>query len=342
MKCKWSMLVAAIAASPAFAQPSQLPTATPSVPLISMMDSPGTPPVIFPVPADAGADPLSGNHNHVHFINWMSNVFENIDPRAVTAIYPIFGSAWVKNSAPIPDSDFQVYGPTLTIALSDRFAMGVNQGGYAVAHFDRDPAKRDRLFQLDPEGRFRDVETSGKREGWLNIGGFFQYTLIDDVENQFLLTGGMRWIAPCGSNDIFQGHGPFELAPYLTVGKEFGKFHVLATTGYQFPAGPGNDDIQVYYANVHLDRECFGWLYPLVEVNTSWLAKSVDVGLPTRRGFIDFGNFEAEGNIVTLAVGANAVLVPEHLEIGAVYSKVLASQHNFDVNSLLVKMTLRY
>src|SRR5262249_50735329 len=123
---------------------------------------------------------------------------------------------------------------------------------------------------------------------------------------------------------------------------EFGKFHVLATTGYQFPAGPGSDDIQVYYANVHLDRECFGWLYPLVEVNTSWLAKSVDVGLPTRRGFIDFGNFEAEGNIVTLAVGANAVLVPEHVEIGAVYSKVLASQHNFDVNSLIVKLTLRY
>src|SRR5262249_17931143 len=161
----------------------QLPTATPSVPLISMMDSPGTPPVIYPVPADSGADPLSGNHNHVHFINWMSNVFENIDPRAVTAIYPIFGSAWVKNSAPIPDSDSQVYGAALTIALSDRFAMGLNQGGYAVAHFNHDPGKRDLLFRLDPEGRFRDVETSGKREGWLNLGGFFQYTLIDDVEN---------------------------------------------------------------------------------------------------------------------------------------------------------------
>jgi hypothetical protein len=41
-------------------------------------------------------------------------------------------------------------------------------------------------------------------------------------------------------------------------------------------------------------------------------------------------------------VGANAVLVPERLEIGAVYTTVIASQRNLDVNGLVVKVTLRF
>ena len=76
------------------------------------------------------------------------------------------------------------------------------------------------------------MEAGGSRDGFLNLGGFAQYTLVQDVEDQFLLTGGLRWEAPCGSHEVFQGHGPAHLAPYLTAGKELGEFHVLATTGY--------------------------------------------------------------------------------------------------------------
>jgi hypothetical protein len=79
-----------------------------------------------------------------------------------------------------------------------------------------------------------------------------------------------------------------------------------------------------------------------VEVNASYQTTSVALDLPTRHGFIDFDNFEASGNIVTLSAGANAVLVPSKLEIGAVYTTTLASQHDFSVNGLLVKMVYRY
>jgi len=283
---------------------------------------------------------LSGNHNFPNFINFISNPLQSIDPRAVTAIYPLGGSSWVSNVPPIPDGNFQVLGPALTVALTDRLAIGMNQGGYAFAQFSRNQGGF--LALLDPQGRFRDVEAGGSRQGWLNLGGFVQYTLIEDVDDQFLLTGGMRWAAPCGSYEIFQGHGPLELAPYLTGGKEFGEFHVLATAGYQFPAGPGSDNTKLWYANLHLDRRLFGCLYPLVEFNCSYHEKSVSFGLPTRSGFIDFGDLEAEGNVLTMAAGANVVLIPERLEFGAVYSTLLASQHNVDLNGFIVKMTLRY
>ena len=65
-------------------------------------------------------------------------------------------------------------------------------------------------------------------------------------------------------------------------------------------------------------------------------------GLPTRVGYFDLGNYDSTGNIVTLSVGANAVLIRDRLEFGAVYTTTLASQFNFNVNGLLVKMTLRF
>jgi hypothetical protein len=37
-----------------------------------------------------------------NFINRMSSPLKNIDPRVVSAIHPIFGSAWVVNTPPIP------------------------------------------------------------------------------------------------------------------------------------------------------------------------------------------------------------------------------------------------
>jgi hypothetical protein len=289
---------------------------------------------------DAGAPPASGTRPFSNFIGFIGNPEQNIDPRALTEIYPIFGSVWTSSTGLLPSADMQVYGAGLTVALSDRFAMGLNQGGFLDAHL----SKRDfpRLAALDPTGRFRDAEIGGNRSGWLDLGGFFQYTLIADQEDQFLLTGGLRWVAPCGSHDIFQGHGPAELAPYVTVGKGCGCYHALAVFGYEFPVGPGSDTTKVFYLNAHFDRQCFGWLYPLIEFNWNYHVTSVGIDRVVRRGFFNLDNFEASGNILTLAVGANAVLVRDKLEMGAVYSTPLATQRDFNFNGLLVRMTLRF
>jgi hypothetical protein len=339
-------------ASPALAQD---PKAGPTLPNASLplagscSDSPVLP--AESLESGSGSGFLTGNHNFPNFINFVADPLLAIDPRAVTAIYPIFGSVWVSNASPIPDGDAQVYGPTITIALSDRLAVGVNQGGLADLHFHANPGERARILadivresalSERVANRLDGRDFSGDRFGFLNLGGFVQYTLVEDVENQFLFTVGLRWEVPAGSHEVFQGYGPAELAPYFTAGKEFGEWHVLVTGGYQFPAGPGNDTLNLFYGIVHLDRRLFGWLYPLVEFNGIYHDRTVDFGLTTRHGFVDFDNFSATGNIVTLAAGANAVIVPEHVEFGAVYTTPIATQRDFNENGVLVKLTLRY
>jgi hypothetical protein len=341
MRRCFSLLIVVLVASQATAQEPQ-PAAIPPTKAAAPADMASAPELAMPADGSASSR-LAGTHAFPSFIGWMSNPLNNIDPRALTELYPIFASAWTKEAGPVPAADFQLYGAGLTVALSDRLAVGLNQGGYADVHLSTDPTHLQRaLATFDPTGRFRDVEVGGNRSGWLNLGGFVQYTVIEDAAAQFLLTAGLRVEAPCGSHDIFQGHGPAHLAPYLTAGKGCGDYHVLATTGYYFPAGPGDDTQQTFYASLHLDRRMFGWLYPLVEFNLNYWTRGVDIDLPARRGFFNFGNFEASGNILTMAVGADAVLVPEKLEFGAVYLTSLATQHDFNINGLLVRMTYRY
>ena len=57
---------------------------------------------------------------------------------------------------------------------------------------------------------------------------------------------------------------------------------------------------------------------------------------------IEFDRFDGTGGIFSIAPGFNAVLVQDKLEVGAVYETPLWSRHNFNYNSLLVKMILRF
>jgi hypothetical protein len=170
--------------------------------------------------------------------------------------------------------------------------------------------------------------------------GFAQYTFIQDVPNQFLVTGGA---SRCRSGSQAISRVPGRSIRALRDRRQgIREVSRPATGGYQFPTAGGDDTTNLFYFNLHSTGRC-GWFYPLVELNCSYHVTSVDVDvLLPRRGLIDLGNFESSGNILTLAVGANAVLVRDRLEIGAVYGTPLATQRDFDFNSLLVKMVLRY
>jgi hypothetical protein len=72
---------------------------------------------------------LNGTHKFDNFIGFMSNPIQNIDPRAVTEVWPMFGSTWFSGVPALPGGDAQIYGAGLYLALSDRLSVGLSQGG---------------------------------------------------------------------------------------------------------------------------------------------------------------------------------------------------------------------
>ena len=319
MRLAWCGLVALLLTGPLFAQePVTVPVDT-GIP-VQATGAENAPLV------DAGSEDslngrgcLTGDKGFRNFIGYVSNPTLAVDPRSLTQVLPVYD--YVSTRALrrlIPAGEFNVLGPALSIAVTERLNVGLTNGGYVFTSFPR------------------------HRSGWLDIGGYAQYTVIRDVPNQFLATVGLGWTVPSGSSSIFQGAPPAYLAPYVTVGKEFGDFHVLSTTGFKFPAGSGKVESETFYGTVHLDRRCFGWLYPLVEFNWTATAKNVNLDLPFVPDIIGLDSFTATGAIITIAPGLNAVLIQDKLEIGAVYQTPIASQNHIHFNAFLVKMVLRY
>jgi hypothetical protein len=170
MKRYASLLAVLVIANTAFSQEPATIVSSVSAPSETIASSPS----VFDgfVPSGESNGFLTGNHNFPRFIGFVGNPLFNIDPRAVTEIVPLFDTVSVSTSRFLPDGNAQIYGPAVTVALSDRLSIGMNQGGYVVSDFAKN------------------------REGLLNLGGFLQYTVIEDVPNQFLATAGMRWVAP--------------------------------------------------------------------------------------------------------------------------------------------------
>jgi hypothetical protein len=178
--------------------------------------------------------PLQSNRNFPDFIGFMTNPLQAIDPRSLTQIQPLFLSSWWNPSGSLPGGNAQVYGPAISLALTDRFSVGLNQGGYAVINYNPVEIPLPRLQE-----RINDFR--GTHSGWINLGGYAQYTLIENVPEQFLFTVGARLEVPTGESSVYQGHGQPSLSPYFTFGKGWGNFHVLNTTGYSVTLGKARE-----------------------------------------------------------------------------------------------------
>jgi hypothetical protein len=316
MKSLGSALVVILLARPGFGQTTGPAPASTGIP-VQPAAAPDAP-MVMDVDSNANKGGfLTGDKCFPRFIGFVSNPSLSVDPRSLTQLYPMYINTSMSAIRPFPAGSINAAGPGLNLALSERLNIGVTKGAYVWTDFRK------------------------TREGWLDLGGYAQYTLIRDVPNQFLVTIGLGWTAPSGSSSLFQGAGA-DLNPYVTFGKEFGEFHILSTTGYDFQAGSGTATTQLFYGSVHLDRRCFGWLYPLVEFNWGVHTTHVNLDLPFRHDFFDLDNFTANGNLVTVAPGLNAVLIQDKLEIGAVYETPIASQNHVHFNSMLVKLVLRY
>jgi len=104
--------------------------------------------VSYEAQATGAGGPLASNRNFPNFIGFLSNPLQNIDPRSLTQVVRSSAAPGYPPPPPSPDLDAQIYGPAISLALTDRLSVGLNQGGYAVAHIDRNDRRgpiRDRL-----------------------------------------------------------------------------------------------------------------------------------------------------------------------------------------------------
>ena len=331
----------------ALATPGQTPTPTQPAPAVSggqvlsptLVSPVATHPVYQGVLPDAGCGPCASpveaalaqrerrpfesDKAFEGFINPVSNPVFAKDPRSSTWARLLFVNNNFPGSHPFGGGNAQVYAMQLNVALTERLTLTADKDGYA---------------SISPRN-------GANTNGWLNLGAGLKYTLIRDVENQFLFTAGLMYEVPTGEEDAFQNHGGGHFTPFVSWGKQLGEhWHVVGNHGFNFGANQSQSS-NFFYHQLHIDREIGGWFYPLVEFNWFQYTAGGD-RLPNAvgegDGLLNLGTRDMRGKqLFTTAVGAK-VKCGEHMYLGGAYEFALSEYKGLLNNRVTVDLVLRY
>jgi hypothetical protein len=304
--------------------------AQPGVPL------PGTyPPGIAPPQApaavqqtlsDIGSAPVrrlfQSDHEFDNFIGPMSNPFFAKDPRSNTYFRFVFLDNWMPNGQAL-GNNFQTYTLQHDLAITERLNLIIDKNGF---------------------GNFNG-HNGATNGGFLNSTVGLKYTFYRNVETQTIAAAGLQYEIPWGDKEVLQGFGSGALNPFVTLGQQFRqKWHYLQTTGVYVPLTPSQGSTFIYNS-FHLDRQCWGWLYPLAELNWYWYTSSgtqFPNAVGQGDGIFNLGTMGvANHHQFTAAVGFKAVLT-KYLQVGVAYEYPLTSPQYLLDQRLLVDVILRY
>ncbi|QDT89126.1 hypothetical protein [Gimesia algae] len=262
------------------------------------------------------------DHCFDDFVMPVSNPVWSIDPRSLTYVRGIFINQMIDAQTPVLGAgDLQVYALQLGIALNERLSIIAVKDGYNT---------------LQTRG-------VGNRTGWSDIGLGLKYVLIRDVENQFLLSGGLIYEATNGSSRVFQGNGDGVWTPYVSIGKQIGSGHLIASSGYHLPGDTAEESQSIYYS-IHYDHPVTSKLSAVAELNGIVYTKSGQaLPLSIEGGdWINLGSSSVAGNnVVTTAVGANYRL-NSCLSVAGVWEFPISNRKDLLDSRTTVTLTLQF
>lgn len=232
------------------------------------------------------------------------------DARIRSEIRPVFMQHWLPDTfhfaggaAPL-GGDVRVYAVQLRYALTERLGLIATKDGYIEMRPDR---------------------TLTDQTGWANLAAGLKYALVDDAENQLLVTPGLTFELPTGNTDVLQGRGRGEWNPFVSAIKGWGNCHLSGNVGVRIPNDFDEQTAQAHYS-LQLDYHVCRWFVPFVVANgytilsegENKLLGAVDLNTELY-DLINFGSTQARGKTqITLGGGFRSFLT-RNIECGIAY-----------------------
>jgi hypothetical protein len=205
----------------------------------------------------------------------------------------------------------RVYALQLRYAVTERLAIIATKDGY---------------IQLEP------AVPGLVDSGWADIAAGVKYALIDDRENEFILTPGMKFEFTTGQSDVFQGNGDGEFNIFVSAAKGFGNLHLSGSGGFRIPVDMGAENAFLHYS-LMVDYYTCKWFIPFAGLNGMTVLSDANALPFNVEGFdlINFGSSNASGfNQIVLTAGFRSRLC-EWADLGFAYeSSVTTPRGLFD------------
>ncbi|MBI5801799.1 MAG: transporter [Verrucomicrobia bacterium] len=218
----------------------------------------------------------------------------------------------------------QVYAMEIRWAVTERLAIIATKDGYV---------------------NFNPAATLTKASGWADISLGLKYAVIDDRENQFILTPGVELELPTGNRDVFQGNGQGEWDIFLAAAKGWGDLTLMGNIGARVPNNMARDTAQLHYS-AQLGYHAHRYFVPFVAANgfTVLNAGQQEPFALGVEGFdlINFGSKAAAGSTqVALGCGFRSKL-HEKVELGFAYERSVTNPRGVLDDRFTVDFVLRF
>lgn len=190
---------------------------------------------------------------------------------------------------------------------------------------------------------FKPDATLTKASGWADISLGLKYAVIDDRENQFILTPGVELELPTGKRSVFQGNGSGEWDVFLSTAKGWGDLSLMGNVGARVPNNMARDTAQLHYSAQFAYHAC-NYFVPFVAAN-AFTVLNAGTQLPLgTEGFdlINFGSSAAAGSTqATLGAGFRSK-VHEKVELGFAYERSVTNPRGVFDDRFTVDFVLRF
>lgn len=253
------------------------------------------------------------------FISPMTNPVFFEDPRNLTEARAIFINHQLPTA--LGSNSVQVYALQLRAALTDRLSLIATKDGLI---YTQSPV-------LD--------------SGYADLSAGLKYNLYRDPHAGRLLSGGMTFEVPLGSNKSLQGNGNGEFNFFLTGATRIGdKGHWISAAGLREPADTSLENRMFYWSN-HLDRQVGDRpLWAFTEVNWyNYQSSATAFPLAVEGGdLFNLGSPGITGNdLVTAAFGAK-IKPRNNVEAGLAWEFPLTSRQGLMDNRITADMIFRF
>ncbi len=270
------------------------------------------------------------DHCFDDFISPMSNFIFFEDPRTLTEARAIFFHHELPDQiAPgIPGGRVQLYALQLRFALTERLSVIAVKDGFIVT--DINPGPLDDLLD----------------DGWAAVTAGLKYNLVRNVNSGTLLSTGLTYEIPVGSQRTLQDIGDGEFHVFFTGGQRLfdGLGHYLGAFGVRLPVDGGVQTSSIHWSN-HLDVKLTDRIYAFSEfVWWHWTDSANNgaaLGVAGQDAFNLFSTNVAGNDLVTQSVGAK--FKPSgNVELGVAYEFPLTGFHDIIDSRIQAELILRY
>lgn len=222
-----------------------------------------------------------------------------------SSVRPVFIHQELPDDSIFGGGDFQLYALQIRYAVNDRLAIIATKDGY----IDFNPA------------------SGNDQDGFADIAAGVKYALVDEPEDDWMLTGGLIYEIDAGDHEVFQGNGDGLLRTFVSGAYEVEDLNVVGTFGFNLPFDGGDETHSIDY-HLHLGYEICDNVMPFVEAHgISYTRNANNLGVNFEGGdLLNLGSTRVAGQSFFSGALGVRYQAADNIAFGAAYEVPLGGR----------------